>query len=111
MSTVGHYPTDVSDAQWDALQLLLPKRQWHPGGLGRKPMALRLVINGLFSVNQTGCQWRMIPTNIGTAHTIYGYVRRGRREGGWARGMDTLRQWERQRPGRWPEPSACCADS
>jgi transposase len=24
MSTVGHYPTDVSDAQWEVLQLLLP---------------------------------------------------------------------------------------
>src|SRR5215831_1603534 len=111
MSTVGHYPTDVSDAQWEALQLLLPPLKWRPGGPGRKPMDLRCVINGIFYVNKTGCQWRMIPTNIGNAHTIYGYFRCWRREGVWGRVIDTLRQWERQSQGRLPEPSACCADS
>ena len=58
MSTEGHYPTDVSDAQWEALQLLLPPSKWRPGGPGRKPIALRSVINGIFYVNKTGCQWR-----------------------------------------------------
>jgi putative transposase len=111
MSTVGHYPTDVSDAQWEALQLLLPPPKWRPGGPGRQPMALRCVINGICYVNKTGCQWRMIPTHIGNAHTIYGYFRRWRREGIWGRVMDTRRQWERQSQGRRPEPSACCADS
>ena len=53
----------------------------------------------------------MIPTHIGNAHTIYGSFRRWRREGGWARVMDTLRQWERQSQGRLPAPSACCAGS
>jgi len=111
MSTEVHYPTDVSDAQWEALQLLLPPPKWHPGGPGRKPLDLRRVINGIFYVNKTGCQWRMLPTNMGNAHTIYGYFRRWRREGIWARIMATLRQWERQSHGRLPEPSACCADS
>src|SRR5215471_6073628 len=111
MSTTGHYPTDVSDAQWEVLQLVLPTPKWHPGGPGRKPMDLRCVINGIFYVNKTGCQWRMIPTNIGNAHTIYGYFRRWRCVGVWARVMDTLRQWERQSQGRLPEPSASCADS
>jgi transposase len=74
-------------------------------------MDLRLVINGIFYVNKTGCQWRMMPTDIGNGHTIYGYFRRWRREGIWAQVMDTLHQWERQSQGRLPEPSACCADS
>jgi putative transposase len=111
MSTAGHYPTDGSDAQWEVLQLVLPPPMWRPGGPGRKPMDLRRVSNGIFSVNKTGCQWRMIPTNIGKAHTIYGYFRRWRQAGVWGRVMDTLRQWERQSQGRLPEPSACCADS
>src|SRR4029434_615594 len=91
MSTVGHYPTDVSDAQWEALQLLLPQPKWHPGGPGRQPIDLRCVLHGIFYVNKTGCQWRMIPTNIGNAHTIYGYFRRWRQAGVWAQVMDTLR--------------------
>lgn len=111
MSTACHYPTDISDEQWALLQPLLPKPQWHPGGPGRKPMDLRRVLNGIFYVNKTGCQWRMMPKDLGKGHTIYGYFRRWRREGVWACVMDTLRQWERQSQGRLPEPSACCADS
>jgi putative transposase len=111
MSTACHYPTDVSDAQWEVLQLVLPSPQWHPGGPGRKPRDLRCVINGIFYVNKTGCQWRMLPTEFGPWETVYGYFRRWRRAGVWARVMDTLRQWERQSQGRLPEPSACCADS
>ena len=69
MSTVGHYPTDVNDAQWEVLQLVLPSPKWRPGGPGRKPIDLRRVINGIFYVNKTGCQWRMMPTDIGNGHT------------------------------------------
>ena len=74
-------------------------------------MDLRRVINGIFYINKTGCQWCMMPTDIGNGHTIYGYFRRWRLTGVWERVMDTLRQWERQSQGRLPEPSACCADS
>jgi putative transposase len=111
MSTESHYPTDVSDAPWEVLQLVLPKPKWHRGGPGRKPMDLRRVINGIFYVNKTGCQWRMMPTDLGNGHTIYGYFRRWRLTGVWRHVMDTLRQWERQSQGRLPEPSACCVDS
>lgn len=111
MSTVGHYPTDVHDAQWEVLQLVLPSPKWRPGGAGRKPIDLRRVINGIFYVNKTGGQWRMMPTDIGNGHTIYGSFRRWRRDGVWARVMETRHQWERQSQGRLPEPSACCAAS
>jgi putative transposase len=111
MSTGCYYPTDVSEAQWEGLQLLLPKPKWRPGGPGRKPLELRRVIHGIFSVNKTGCQWRMRPTDFGNGPTIYGYFRRWRHAGVWGRVMDTLRHWERQSQGRLPDPSSCCADS
>ena len=103
MSTTGHYPTDVSDAQWEVLQLVLPTPKWHPGGPGRKPMDLRCVINSIFYVNKTGCQWRMIPTNIGNAHTIYGYFRRWRRAGS-PRGFLALHTSLNKRPDTVGEP-------
>jgi len=53
----------------------------------------------------------MMPTDLGTGHTIYGSFRRWRRAGVWACVLDTLRPWERQSQGRLPDPSACCADS
>jgi putative transposase len=38
-------------------------------------------------------------------------VKRWRRDGVWARVMETLRQWERRGLGRKPEPSAGSLDS
>jgi len=111
MSTSVHYPTDVSDEQWEVLAPLMPPPKWQPGGPGRPPLALRRVMNGIFYVNKTGCQWQMLPKDIGNASTIYGYFRRWRLSGLWATLMETLRQWERRLQGRLPEPSASCADS
>jgi len=47
MSTGGHYPTDMTDAQWEILSPLLPARQWRPGGPGHPSCDRRRVINGI----------------------------------------------------------------
>jgi putative transposase len=111
MSTDDHYPTDVTDEQWELLQSLLPERKWQPGGPGRPPCDLRCVLNGIVYLNKTGCQWRMIPLAFGHWSTIYGYFKHWRREGVWARLMEELRQLERRCLGRKPEPSAVSIDS
>lgn len=111
MSTARHYPTDMSDAPWEALQLVLPPPTWHPGGPGRKPRDIRPIIHGMFYVNKTGWQWRRLPHEFGPWETVYGSLRRWRRAGHRARVMDILRQWARQSQGRLSEPSAGCADS
>ena len=53
-------------------------------------MDLRRVINGIFYVNKTGCQWWMMPKDLDNGHTIYGYFRCWRHVGVWGRVMDTL---------------------
>ena len=67
MSTVGHEPTDVSEAPWEALPLLLPPPTEPSGGPGRQPRERRGVLTGLCSVNTTGGAWRLSPTTIGQA--------------------------------------------
>ena len=111
MSTVYDYATDVTDDQWELLQPLLPEHTWRPGGPGRPPCDVRRMLNGILYLNQTGCQWRLVPKEFGHWSTIYGYVKRWRRDGVWARVMETLRQWERRSLGRQPEPSAGSIDS
>ena len=56
MSTLCYYPAGVSEAQWEILQLLLPKPKWRPSGPGRKPLESRRVLSGISYVNKTGCQ-------------------------------------------------------
>jgi len=111
MSAAYHYPTDLTDEQWELLQLILPQSTWRPGGPGRPPCDLRRVINGIWYLNKTGCQWRMVPREFGHWSTIYGYFKRWRRNGVWADVMATLRQWERRCLGRQPEPSAGSIDA
>jgi putative transposase len=110
MSTTVYYPTDLTNEQWAFLQALVPARKWHPGGPGRPPGDVRAVLNGLLSLNKSGCQWRMIPKEFGHWSTIYSYFKQWRREGVWARLMAALRQQARKRQGRQPEPSAGSID-
>jgi transposase len=72
---------------------------------------VRRLVNGLLYVNQTGGQWRLVPKEFGHGHTIYGDCKRWRRDGVWARVMETRRQWARRGLGRKPEPSAGRMDS
>ena len=111
MSTRRYYPTDLTEGQWQLLLALLPARKWRPGGPGRPPYDLRRVLNGLLYLLKTGCQWRMLPREYGKWTTIYAYFKRWRHEGVWANLMEALRQLERQRVGRQPEPSAGSVDS
>ena len=111
MSTDYAYPTDLSDEPWELLQPMLPERTWRPGGPGRPPCDVRRMLNGILDLNKTGCQWRLVPKACGHWSTIYGYFNRWRRDGVWARVMETLRQWERRCLGRPPEPSAGSIDS
>ena len=70
MSTMQYYPTDLTEAQWTLLLALLPARKWHPGGPGRPPCDLRQVLNGIWYLLKTGCQWRMLPHEFGKWTTV-----------------------------------------
>ena len=101
----------MTDAQWELLHSLLPAGKWRPGGPGRPPCDGRRIVNGILYVTKTGCQWRLVPKDFGPWSTISGYFKRWRRDGVWARVMETLRQWERRCLGRRPAPSAGSIDS
>ena len=56
MSRACPYPSEVRAELWAILHRLPPTPHWHSGGLGRKPLALRRGLPGLFYMNQTGGQ-------------------------------------------------------
>jgi putative transposase len=72
---------------------------------------MRGSINGMLSLKKTGCPWRMIPQECGHWSPLYGYCKRWRRVGVWARLLATLRQGERRCLGRQPAPAAGRIDS
>ena len=106
MTTV--YETDLTDDQWLLLAPLLPAAK-HGGR--RRTVDLRLVLNTIFYLNKTGCQWRMLPKGLAKPTTTNGYFNAWKRDGTWQQLLDTLRRQVRVAAGREPEPQKAAIDS
>lgn len=102
------YPSDLTDAQWSILAPLIPPAI--PGGAPRR-VDIRGVVNGIFYVLRTGCQWRAMPHDYPHWFTCYIYHRRWQLDETWQTINDTLRIRLREQDGRDPEPSAAVIDS
>lgn len=98
----------MTDEQWALLQPLLPKA--HKRGRPRK-VDLRAIVNGIFYVNRTGCQWRNLPHDYPVYTTVHTYYRNWRRDGTWDRIHQALAEQVRRAAGRKPTPSAASIDS
>jgi len=73
---------DLTDAQWAALEPLLPT--------GKKPgrppkWTRRQLIDGIRWRTRVGSPWRDVPARYGPWQTVYGLFRRWQRNGTWAR--------------------------
>jgi transposase len=75
-------PTDVVDdgwripnPLWERIEPLLPKRRHHRNG-GRPPLPWRPVLDGIFFVLRTGCQWKAVPKAFGSGSSLHRYCGR-----------------------------------
>ena len=102
------YPSDVSDAEWEVLEPLLPR----PKGFGRPATVdFREILNAIFYVQRTGCQWEMLPHDLPAPSTVYRYFSKWQRRGYWQQMHDQLRGQLREQMGRSSEASVAIADS
>src|SRR5512144_2473972 len=102
------YPTDLAEAEWAVLEPLLPAPK--PGGRPRTT-PLRKVVEAIFYVLRSGCQWRLMPKEFPPYQTVYEYFRTWRLSGVWECLHETLRGDVREAAGRTREPSAVIIDS
>ena len=61
------YPSDVTDGQWTLIEPHIPV---YPGGRPRTT-DLRAVVDAVFSVLRTGCQWRYLPKDFPPKSTVW----------------------------------------
>lgn len=101
------YPSDLSDEQWALLKPLIPV----PSCGRPRVVDMREVLNAIFYLNRSGCQWDMLPRDLPAKSTVYDHYAQWRNDGTWQRILDTLRQEVRTAAGREPSPSAGSIDS
>lgn len=67
-----HRSFRVPDALWRRLEPLLPKFRRSRKG-GRPRLSWRAVIDGIFYVLRTGCQWKAVPPEFGSGSSLHRY--------------------------------------
>lgn len=104
------YSTDLTDGQWELIELLLPARK--PVGRPRE-VDLREVINALLYQVRSGCQWELLPHDLPAKSTVYEYFSQWRDDGTWSLITDVLREAvrETEAPSGEATPSAASIDS
>ena len=102
------YPSDLTDAEWQLVKLLIPPGK--PGG-GKRTVIMREVVNGLMYVLSTGCQWRAVPKDLPPKSTIYDYFDLWTYDGTLQRIHHALYEQCREQSEREVGPSAAIIDS
>jgi putative transposase len=108
MSERKAYPSDLTDAEWEILEPLIP---------ALSPLAVevkytrREIVNGILYVLRSGCPWRLVPHDLPAWGTLYDYFRTWRNDGTWDKVQKSLLKQVRKKGGRNEEPSAAVIDS
>src|ERR1700756_5115451 len=82
------YPSDITDDQWALIKRLIPV---YPGGRPRKTDP-RDVVDAIFYLLRTGCQWRYLPKDFPPRSTVWRYFDEWRHNGTLEAIHDTLRE-------------------
>ena len=102
------YASDTSDAEWAVIAPLLPP----PADCGRtRETSLREVVNGVFYIAQSGCQWRLLPKCFPPFTTVQRYFYAWRDNGLWQTINHVLLMEVREASGREASPTAGVIDS
>jgi len=102
------YSTDLTDAEWERLQLHVPP----PNKRGRpKTHSTREILNAIFYLLKSGCAWRLLPRDFPPWETVYWWFRRWSLDGTFERLNAALRERLRVQLRRNPQPSAGVVDS
>src|SRR5436853_2491749 len=96
------YPSDLSDSEWALIEPAIPPAK---RGGRRREVNVREVLNAIFYVLSTGCQWQALPKDLppkSTAHSYFGTLERIHH---------ALYVETREREGREASPTAAIIDS
>jgi transposase len=102
------YDSDLTDQEWALVERLIP-----PGkrGGGKRTVNIREVLNGIFYVLWTGCQWKAVPKDLPPKSTLHWYFMLWDWDGTLERIHHTLYVAVREQERREASPTAAIIDS
>jgi putative transposase len=104
------YATDLTDEQWALLEPWVPAAK-HGGRPRADSTNMREIVNAIFYLNRSGCQWRLLPHDLPPKSTVYYYFSRWRDNGTWEQFLRVLREQVRVSAGKEATPSMVIMDS
>jgi transposase len=108
MGQLKTYGSDLTDAEWQMIEPLLPG----DSEVGRpREVDLREILDAIFYKLDNGVKWRNLPGDFPTWQTVYSYYRLWVQWGVWEEINCVLVKAVRQAAGRDPSPSLGIIDS
>ena len=107
MSERKAYPRDLSDAEWQQVEPLVPGPL--PGGRPAR-YERREIINAILYVLRSGCAGRMRPHDLPPKETASACFERWSEDGAWEQIERILRGKGRRAAGKKPAPTAALLD-
>ncbi|KJS39409.1 MAG: transposase [Rhodospirillaceae bacterium BRH_c57] len=102
------YPSDLTDEEWALVEPLIPPAK---RGGRQRTVNIRKVLNGIFYVLMTGCQWRALPKDLPPKSTVHEYLGLWEWDGTLARLHHALFVEVRELSGKEASPTAAIIDS
>ncbi|BBI17072.1 Uncharacterized protein NCS13_1_0877 [Neochlamydia sp. S13] len=101
------YPSDLNNQEWQVLEPIICKKK-----AGKPPMhSRREMLNAIFYVLRTGCQWTDLPHDLPPWKSVYSQFLRWKQSNLFEQINTYLRRSLRQSLGKLAEPSAAIVDS
>ena len=102
------YESDTTDEEWAMIAPHMPckNRRGRP-----RVTAMRALVNSIFFIAQSGCQWRLLPKEFPPYTTVQRYFYRWRDDGTWQKINHHLVMMAREADGREASPTAGVIDS
>ena len=102
------YPSDLTSAEWAIVEPMVPPAK-HGGR--KRTIDVREILNGIFYVLWTGCQWQALPKDLPPKSTVWAYFDLWTWDGTLERIHHALYVAVREQAGREASPTTAIIDS
>lgn len=96
--------SELTDSQWQVIDKIIDDQR-------KRKHSLRTIINAIFSLNNSGVQWRNLDSKYPPWQTVFYHFTQFKERGIWENILNTVVENERKRQGKLDTPSLLAIDS